>query len=167
MITKKKIRYLTAFLIVCIVIAYSCKKSVFNDISLQDPSVLIVKVKIHEKTKNNRWLQVTVKDKNKKSVEFSDGMVLVNGEIANYERKKVISRQLGYNYEIKEDEQAFDVEIFWNAIDSYLFTIDAEAGFPGFDEGPTDIFTNDSKEFTIYDTPFYNGTIEVRYKVWD
>lgn len=149
-----------------LVILSSCQKSVLSELVVELPETFIVKVKIEEKRKNKRQLQVSIRDKTNHPLEFSNGYVNVNGQVTEWSSRNILSQSRGYNYRIPEDEHEFEITIFWNAIDSYTFRVDEEAGFPGFEDNPVGWnLGGASKDFIITPAPFRDNKIEVSYDI--
>ena len=147
--------------------AMACRPSVLNEIEIDSPTLFSVKVKIDEKRMRKRQLQVTIRDKNGNPVEFSNGRVIVNGEIASYGSQTVISTSRGYNYRIPSNTHEFQITIDWNPTDSYTFMVDQAAGFPGFENRMGWNIGKGRDRFIISPAPFRENRIVVEYDIMD
>jgi len=144
----------------------SCQKSVLSELVVDVPESFTVKVKIEEKRKKKRQLQVSIRDKTNHPIEFSNGFVYVNGIQTEWSSRNILSQSRGYNYRIPGDQHEFEITIFWNSIDSYTFEVDKEAGFPGFEDNPVGWnLGGASEDFIITPAPFRDNRIEVSYDI--
>lgn len=154
------------FLLLALLIINSCQKSVLSELVIEFPDAFTVKVKIEEKRKKKRQLQVSIRDKTNHPLEFSNGNVYVNGQDTEWSSRNILSQSRGYNYRIPGDEHEFEITIFWNAIDSYTFVVDKDAGFPGFEDNPVGWnLGGASEDFIITPAPFRDNKIEVSYDI--
>lgn len=161
-----KIQSTAILLLLTLLLLPACRKSVLNELVVDAANIFTVKVKIEEKRKNKRQLQVSIRDKTNHPMKFGTGDVYINGNDTEWSSRDIITRSRGYNYRIGDNEHEFEITIFWNAIDSYTFIVDKDAGFPGFKENPVGWNINrNSKEFVITPAPFRDNQITVVYDI--
>ena len=122
-------------------------------------------MKIDEKTRKRRWIQVEVRDKTNHIIEFSNGGVFINDDPTEFSSKTVVSVSRGYTYRVPAGIDEFLIVIQWSETDSYAFMIDEDAGFPGFSNYVGYNWTQGSKKFTITPAPFIDGKVVVEYDI--
>ncbi len=163
---------LTVLLLLGVFALTGCSKSALSDVDIMDPSLLKVKVKIEQNDYNDKEVQVFVRDKNNNPVEFMNGKVLINGQRVGFDRASVhAAGTRGYIYEPYNNEQIFQITIFWNTRDQYSFVLSPETGWPGFYCNTYHACDDDghsiSKNFELKGTPFYHNEITVSYTIQD
>jgi hypothetical protein len=143
----------------------SCRKSVLSELEIESTESFKVKVKIEEKTNKRKWIQVVVRDKTNHVIEFSDGGVFINDNPTEFMSKTVVTVSRGYVYKVPSNMDEFEVTIQWNSTDAYTFSINENAGFPGFSNYIGYNWTQGAEEFVISPAPFADGKISVEYDI--
>ena len=152
-------------LLIAVLHLQSCRKSVLSELEITSVEALKVKVKIEEKTKKRRWIQVEVRDKTNHIIEFKDGGVFINNEPSEFCSKTVVTVSRGYVYQIPVDVDELEITIQWSSTDSYTFNINEDTGFPGFSNYFGYNWTQGAEEFVISPAPFANGNVLVEYDI--
>lgn len=150
----------------------SCSESVLSDVEITDPHLLKVKVKIEQDSDNNKEVQVFIRDTKNHPIDLLTGRVIINDHAVLYDRASVnAAGTRGYIYRPYNDEQVFEITIFWNSIDYHTFLLSPANGWPGFycnrshwDEENTDFISNNYK---LKPAPFNDHEIEVSYTIID
>ncbi|MCU4166026.1 hypothetical protein [Carboxylicivirga caseinilyticus] len=148
----------------------ACTESILSDIEIADPYQLKVKVKIEQNNENDKEIQVFIRDTKNHPVDLLTGKVIVNDHYVSYSRAMVNSAGArGYIYRPHNDEQVFDITIYWNSVDYHRFLLSPANGWPGFycnhshwDDEDVDF---ESDNYSLRPAPFYDNEIDIAYTI--
>ncbi|WP_066627805.1 hypothetical protein [Labilibacter marinus] len=148
----------------------SCGKSILSDMEITDPQAIKVKVKIEQGEPDEKEIQVYIRDTKNHPIEMLDGKVLVNNQRLSFERATVNAMGArGYMYTPFDDEDIFEITIYWNSHDKHTFVLSPATGWPGFysnaDCGCVHDGYKEHESFEIKPAPFHDKLIEVSYNI--
>jgi hypothetical protein len=160
------------FLLLAAISLTNCSKSALSDIDIEDPQLIKVKVKIAQNKENKKEVQVFVRDKNNQPVEMKTGRVIINNTEVSFSKAAVQGIQTrGYIYYPDNEEQVFEVTIYWNSSDKFNFTLNPDNGWPGFSHNSAcDNCGTHTADFTgggkiIKPAPFRSNEVEFVYTI--
>jgi hypothetical protein len=150
----------------------SCSESVLSDVEITDPHLLDVKVKIEQDSNNDKEVQVFIRDTKGRPIHLLTGKVIVNDHVVLFDRATVnAAGARGYIYTPYNNEQVFEITIYWNSIDYHTVLLSPATGWPGFYCNHSHAheenlhFARDN--YSLKGAPFNDHEIEVSYTIID
>ncbi len=148
----------------------SCSESVLSDVEITDPHLLEVKVKIEQNSHNDKEVQVFIRDTNSRPIDLLTGKVIINDHIVLFDRASVnAAGARGYIYTPHNDEQIFEITIYWNSVDYHTVLLSPANGWPGFycnhSHAHDDHAHFASDNYSLKGAPFHDHEIDISYTI--